>query len=73
MLLTQSFLSFDLLVLKEVVQRMAGIEISEDVTVNQLAALSGGELLKAEVHVVSGSIFFRVSYALHALAIKRRN
>ena len=33
---------------------MAGIEISEDVTVNQLAALSGGELLKAEVRVVSG-------------------
>ena len=43
--------SFDLLVLKEVVQKMAGIEISEEVTTAQLEALAGGELLKAEVHI----------------------
>lgn len=42
--------SFDLLVLKEVVQKMSGIEISEEVTAAQLEALSGGELLRAEVN-----------------------
>jgi len=40
--------SFDLLVLKEVVQKMAGIDISVEVTSSQLEALAGGELLKAE-------------------------
>ena len=44
------FPSFDLLVLKEVVQKMAGIDISVEVTSSQLEALAGGELLKAEVH-----------------------
>lgn len=43
------YYSFDLLVLKEVVQKMSGIEISEDMTLSQLEALAGGELLKAEV------------------------
>lgn len=43
--------SFDLLVLKEVVQKMSGIEISEEVTAAQLEALSGGELLRAEVNM----------------------
>lgn len=38
-----------MLVLKEVVQKMSGIEISEEVTAAQLEALSGGELLRAEV------------------------
>ena len=42
-------LSFDLLVLKEVIQKMAGIEISDEVTSSQLEAMAGGELLKAEV------------------------
>ena len=41
--------SFDLLVLKEVVQKMSGVEISEEVTTSQLEALSGGEMLRAEV------------------------
>ena len=41
--------SFDLLVLKEVVQKMSGVETSEDMTSSQLEALAGGELLKAEV------------------------
>lgn len=43
--------SFDLLVLKEVVQKMSGLEISEEVTMSQLEALCGGELLKNEVHL----------------------
>ncbi|XP_054160183.1 THO complex subunit 2-like [Oppia nitens] len=38
----------DLLVLKEIVQKMAGIEALDDMTNEQLSALSGGELLRAE-------------------------
>ena len=38
----------DLLILKEIVQKMTGIETSEEMTNDQLAALSGGELLRAE-------------------------
>ena len=49
--------SFDLLVLKEVTQKMSGIDIAEEVTASQLEALAGGELLKAEVPL-SLSIFF---------------
>lgn len=41
--------SFDLLILKEVVQKMAGIEITNDMTSEQLEAMTGGEQLKAEV------------------------
>jgi len=40
--------SLDLLILKEVIQKMSGIEISDEVTNDQLEALQGGELLKAE-------------------------
>ncbi|KAL5011569.1 hypothetical protein ScPMuIL_010120 [Solemya velum] len=40
--------SFDLLLLREVVQKMAGIEVSEEVTNDQLDAMSGGELLRQE-------------------------
>lgn len=43
--------SFDLLILKEVVQKMAGIEITEEMTMEQLEAMTGGEQLKAEVRV----------------------
>jgi hypothetical protein len=35
--------------LKEVVQKMAGIEITEEMTMEQLEAMTGGEQLKAEV------------------------
>ena len=35
--------------MKEVVQKMSGIEISEEITNEQLEALSGGEILKGEV------------------------
>lgn len=43
------FFSFDLLILKEVVQKMAGIEITDEMTAEQLEAMTGGEQLKAEV------------------------
>ena len=43
--------SFDLLVLKEVIQKMSGIDFTEEVTQSQLEALAGGELLQAEVRV----------------------
>lgn len=39
----------DLLILKEVVQKMAGVDAAEDLTMDQLNAMGGGELLKAEV------------------------
>lgn len=45
--------SFDLLILKEVVQKMAGIEITEEMTMEQLEAMTGGEQLKAEVRVAT--------------------
>ncbi|KAG7282682.1 hypothetical protein CRUP_017608 [Coryphaenoides rupestris] len=41
--------SFDLLILKEVVQKMAGIEITDEMTSEQLEAMTGGEQLKAEI------------------------
>ncbi|CAL1526810.1 unnamed protein product [Lymnaea stagnalis] len=40
--------SIDLLLLREVVQKMAGIEISEEVTDDQLEAMAGGELVRQE-------------------------
>ncbi|XP_074593972.1 THO complex subunit 2-like protein [Brevipalpus obovatus] len=40
--------SLDLLILKEIIQKMTGIEASEEVTNDQLSAMTGGELLKAE-------------------------
>ncbi|XP_047126503.1 THO complex subunit 2 isoform X2 [Hydra vulgaris] len=40
--------SLDLLVLKEVVQKMSGVEANDEITPQQLDALSGGELMKSE-------------------------
>ncbi|KAG5888387.1 hypothetical protein JTB14_035693 [Gonioctena quinquepunctata] len=40
--------SLDLLILKEIVQKMAGVDAAEDLTMDQLSALAGGELLKSE-------------------------
>lgn len=54
-----SLCSFDLLILKEVVQKMAGIEITDEMTSEQLEAMTGGEQLKAEVR--------RVKYSHHFL------
>ena len=38
-------------------QKMSGIEISEEVTHDQLDALSGGEILKAEVDFTNTCCF----------------
>lgn len=38
-----------MLILKEIVQKMAGIETVEEMTPDQLEAMAGGELLKGEV------------------------
>lgn len=43
------YCSYDLLVMREVIQKMSGIEVSEEATADQLDALNGGELLKQEV------------------------
>jgi THO complex subunit 2 len=40
--------SLDLLILKEIVQKMVGIEAVEEMTNEQLSAMCGGELLKGE-------------------------
>lgn len=40
--------SMDLLILKEVVQKMAGIEAAEEMTFEQINAMAGGELLRGE-------------------------
>ncbi|XP_038056507.1 THO complex subunit 2-like [Patiria miniata] len=40
--------SYDLLILREIIVKMAGIEITEEMTPDQLDALAGGELLRAE-------------------------
>ncbi|XP_037040201.1 THO complex subunit 2 isoform X2 [Bradysia coprophila] len=44
----KSHKSLDLLILKEVVQKMTGIEATEEMTLEQLNAMSGGELLRSE-------------------------
>lgn len=36
--------------MKEIVQKMAGIEAAEEMTPDQLDAMAGGDLLKNEVH-----------------------
>lgn len=40
--------SLDLCLLKEIVQKMSGIEVADDITDDQLEAMSGGELLRNE-------------------------
>ncbi len=37
------------MILRDVVTKMVGIEVSEEITDDQLDAMSGGEHLKAEV------------------------
>lgn len=41
--------SLDLLILKEVCQKMTGVDASEEMTTEQLEAMAGGELLRNEV------------------------
>lgn len=40
--------SLDLLILKEIVQKMTGIEAAEEMTVDQVRAMCGGEILRGE-------------------------
>ena len=40
--------SLDLLILKEIVHKMSGIEASEEMTNEQIDAMAGGDLLKQE-------------------------
>ena len=40
--------SLDLLILKEIVLKMSGIEASEEMTNEQIDAMAGGDLLKQE-------------------------
>ena len=35
--------------MREVIQKMSGIEVSEEATADQLESLNGGELLRQEV------------------------
>ena len=39
------------MILRDVVTKMVGIEVSEEITDDQLDAMSGGEHLKAEVNI----------------------
>lgn len=48
--------SLDLLILKEIVQKMAGIEAAEEMTSDQLDAMAGGDLLKNEVIQVTSTV-----------------
>lgn len=49
-----------MLLLREVVTKMAGIEISEEITDDQLNAMSGGELLRQEVRLRDRKLNFTV-------------
>ena len=40
--------SLELLIVKEIVQKMGGIEAAEEMTADQIDAMSGGEILRAE-------------------------
>lgn len=51
-----TFYSLDLLILKEVCQKMTGIEATEEMTLEQLEAMSGGELLRSEVSYLNHSV-----------------
>ena len=48
--------SYDLLILREIIVKMAGIEVTEEMTPDQLDALAGGELLRAEVRTSTTSL-----------------
>lgn len=67
--------SLDLLILKEIVQKMAGIEAAEELTDEQLDAMAGGDLLKAEVKTFTFLIvlyrrnfFFKIDKKSHCMA-----
>lgn len=59
--------SLDLLILKEIVQKMAGIEAAEEMTSDQLDAMAGGDLLKNEV------IFLKFIYIFIYISVIRNS
>ena len=54
--------SLDLLIIKEIVAKMGGVEGAEEMTAEQLEASSGGELLRQEA--ASDSQFYQPDIAL---------
>lgn len=48
----------DLLILKEIVLRMAGVEVMEQITPDQIEAMSGGDYLKTEVRQHENFFFY---------------
>lgn len=48
--------SFDLLILREMLTKMGGIEVSEEITDQHLQAMCGGDLLRQEVRYASNFI-----------------
>jgi hypothetical protein len=50
----------DLLILKEIVQKMAGIEAAEELTSDQLDAMAGGDLLRIEVFILLVEKFIKL-------------
>ncbi|RZF48549.1 hypothetical protein LSTR_LSTR011164 [Laodelphax striatellus] len=68
--------SLDLLILKEIVTKMAGIDTADEMTVNQLEAMAGGELLRGEAGYFSqirntkrSSLRLKEALATHDLAV----
>lgn len=64
------------MIVKEIVQKMAGIEAAEEMTVDQLNAMGGGELLKVEAGYFSqvrntkkSSLRLKEAMAEHNLAV----
>lgn len=58
--------SFDLLVLREIIQNMSGIESTTGLTNDQIEALAGGETLRQEVCLPSHySILMIVNITFH--------
>jgi THO complex subunit 2 len=47
----------DLLLLKEIVQKMTGVEAAEEMTGEQLDAMGGGEMLRTEVSKINKFIY----------------
>ena len=45
--------NFDLVILKELLSKMSGVTVFEDITNDELFALGGGELLKSEASIAA--------------------
>lgn len=54
--------SLDLLILKEVCQKMTGVDASEEMTMEQLEAMAGGELLRNEVNILQFSLARSIAF-----------